>query len=40
MAKKKKNVFNDGVKNSENNENIGERLNMPTGKKKPAKNSK
>jgi len=30
-TKKKKNVFNDGVKNAENNENIGERLNMPAG---------
>jgi len=31
----KKNVFNDGVINAEENENIGERLNMPAGKKRP-----
>jgi hypothetical protein len=37
---KKKNVFNDGVKNAEDNENIGERLNMPLGKKRPKKNAK
>ena len=32
---KKKNVFNDGVKNAEDNENIGERVNMPAGSKRP-----
>ena len=37
---KKKNVFNDGVKNAEDNENIGERLNMPIGSKKPLNTSK
>jgi hypothetical protein len=40
MAKKKKNVFKDGVKNAEDNENIGERLNMPVGSKRPKNTSK
>jgi len=40
VAKKKKNVFNDGVKNAEDNENIGERLNMPVGSKRPRKTAK
>jgi len=31
----KKNVFNDGVKNAEEKGNIGERLKMPAGSKKP-----
>ena len=37
---KKTNVFNDGVKNAEDNENIGERLNMPIGSKRPLNTSK
>ena len=35
MAKKKKNVFKDGVKNAEEKSNIDERLNMPIGSKRP-----
>ena len=34
-AKKNTNVFNDGVKNAEDNENTGKRLNMPIGAKRP-----
>ena len=33
----KKNVFNDGVKNAEEKNNTGERLNMPAGRKRPLK---
>jgi len=39
-SKKKKNVFNDGVKNAEDNENIGERLNMPLGSRRPQDTAK
>ena len=38
--KKKTNVFNDGVKNAEEKSNIGERLNMPVGSKRPLNTSR
>jgi len=34
---KKSNVFNDGVKNAEESQDLDGRLNMPAGKKKPLK---
>ena len=37
---KKTNVFNDGVKNAEDKGNIGERLNMPVGSKRPLNTSR
>ncbi|MDR2570545.1 MAG: hypothetical protein LBD23_09645 [Oscillospiraceae bacterium] len=39
-AKKKTNVFNDGVKNADEKGNLGERLNMPVGSKNPPNTSK
>ena len=39
-AKKKTNVFNDGVKNAEDKGNIDERLNMPVGSKRPLNTSR
>jgi len=37
MKNKKKNVLKDGVKNAEEQQNIGERENVTIGKKNPAK---
>jgi len=37
MSTKKNNVLSDGVKNAAEKQEIGERLNMPIGKKKPQK---
>jgi hypothetical protein len=39
-SKKKTNVFNDGVKNADEKGNVGERMNMPEGSKKPHNTSK
>ena len=39
-AKKKTNVFNDGVKNADEKGNIDERLNMPVGSKRPLNTSR
>ena len=37
MKNKKKNVLKDGVKNAEEQQNIGERPNVSIGKKNPEK---
>jgi len=37
MKTKKTNVFNDGVKNAEEKQDIGKRPNVPIGKKNPEK---